>query len=338
MENILFHLGYPKCSSTTIQRSFFEKNDHIFYGGLGINDNISYCNNDIEFIFECLLKYAKHTFYYNHREWAKETVKALLDKVSKNKKIVFSSEVLSVSFTGQILDTHQKLERIRELFEGYNINFLVVIRNQLDLIQSLYKEFVKMGLTISYSEFIKYIWIYQDRSILNELDYADTIDIIKTYFPASNIKIMFFEDITKNVKTINTELSDMLGIPEQNMEINNDNPSLSDSQAYHLLQYNLKFRLGETMMDNFANHRNRVLIHRLNPLALNDEIFGNVLAKRKALAETENMPPIPNATSLLFELNASALSSYNQMNAFYKKTNQRLKEKLHITLPDAYTK
>ena len=169
MRNILFHIGYPKCLSTSIQRSFFEKSKSVFFGGIGIKDNISYCNPDIEFIFECLLKYAKHSFYNKHKEWAKQTINTLLERVDGDKSIAFSSEALSVSFTGQMLDLDQKLERIKELYYGFNTNFLIIVRNQPDLLKSLYKDFIRNGSCLSYSEFIKYLSVCQDKAFCTNL-------------------------------------------------------------------------------------------------------------------------------------------------------------------------
>ncbi len=44
--SIFLHIGYPKCFSTTLQRNFFSKHPEIFYGGIGIDSNIDFINEE----------------------------------------------------------------------------------------------------------------------------------------------------------------------------------------------------------------------------------------------------------------------------------------------------
>ena len=159
--------------------------------------------------------------------------------------------------------------------------------------------------------------------------------IIKTHFPDCKAKVLFFENIVKDLPVVNKELSEMMGIPLESMEIDNDNPSLTDSHSCHLLDYNRKHRIGEGIFYNFANHRNRELILRYNSMATNDEIFKDAIARRRAMAETENLPVIPDATGKLFAIDTGTEAIYKQLCEFYSNSNKKLKKEFD-SIPPSY--
>lgn len=126
-ENVYLHFGYPKCFSTALQRNFFEKHPEIKFGGVGIKDNISYENDNIELCFESLLKYSNDLYWQLHKDRMKTALVKFISQ-SKPKKPVFSSEHLSFNFTLQGLNNGVKYERIKYLFQDYNIKILIIKR------------------------------------------------------------------------------------------------------------------------------------------------------------------------------------------------------------------
>lgn len=117
MPTIYLHIGYPKCFSTTLQRSYFERHPQIHFGGVGIGDNISYANDEIELMFESLLKYGNKVYWSKCKDKAKENIQHFVEK-SGNKKVVFSSEHLSMNFTLQGIANELKYRRLQYLFEN----------------------------------------------------------------------------------------------------------------------------------------------------------------------------------------------------------------------------
>src|SRR5690606_29248596 len=74
-----------------------------------------------------------------------------------------------------------------------------------------------------------------------------------------------------------------------NLPIENNNPSLTDKAVEYVWRSNQTQRrgLGASLLHSFENHRNREALLRLDPDCDNDYIFGDVLAKRAALANID---------------------------------------------------
>lgn len=140
-------MGYPKCFSTSLQKAFFEKHPEITYGGIGVGDHLSFANSGLEFVFQSLLQHANKPYFERNFKEAKKIVDEFVNSASDT--TVFSLETLVFPFSS--LDFETITERIKLLFEGYDIHVLLVIREQLGFLKSLYGEFLRMG----YPEIVK---------------------------------------------------------------------------------------------------------------------------------------------------------------------------------------
>lgn len=282
MAKIFIHIGYPKCLSTTIQRSYFEKHPAINYCGVGINDNISYVNPDIEFIFEVLLKYSRKDFFEMHFNHARKELQSVLDTQRPN---VFSSEHLVMNFTLQGLDPQEKLLRMQQLFKGHDVEIIVIHREREQLIRSLYGEMVRMGYYGTYDEFLLWIEKFKDRNFYYDLDLGVVEERTKKIF--SKVHILSFEELVPNASTkINKRFSEILNVPDICLPIDNNNPSLSLREIEALRKYNIVHRreLGESALTPFEHHRNRTLFTKIGIKLEESEVFANVIHKREALS------------------------------------------------------
>ncbi|MBD3616870.1 MAG: hypothetical protein HUJ22_09880 [Gracilimonas sp.] len=295
MKEVYIHIGYPKCLSTTIQRSFFEKHPGINFAGVGVEDNISYRNKDIEYGFEVLLKYASNVFWENHKKKFKDVVVNFVEE-SGAKKPVFSSEHLSMNFSFQGIENLIKYERLNEVFSNYTIKILVIHRDPISFIRSLYKEYLKMGYKESYSDYLRWILTFQDRNFLPDLNYELKINSLSGFFGRQNITSLSFESIIeRGVETeLKQSLTNWLKLNSKdcdNLNIGNENPSLSQEEAAKLLIYNKKNPrgMGLAQTEPFERHRSR-LQYRYSGLDYSEkEIFSNVVDKRKALEGIKSM-------------------------------------------------
>jgi len=291
-QTVFIHVGYPKCLSTTLQRSYFEKHPDIHYGGIGIKDNISFSSIEIEFIFECLLKYANQRFWNSKKEWAREQLAKFIETANK-RKIVFSSEHLSMNFSLQGIDNALKYDRINYLFENFDIKSLMITREPLSLIRSIYKEFIKMGYYEEYEAFLKWLIIFKDRNFLYDLNYELKVIELESFFGKGSVKEVKFDSYLRtNIKEqLNDKISNWLSINNLNLEIQNENPSISDSEInkLHALNKSKRRGIGLTQLEPFEKHRNRRLYSESGLDIEESEIFQNVLAKRIALKEVSEM-------------------------------------------------
>ena len=108
-------MGYPKCLSTTLQKSIFTKHPEINYGGVVFGDTIHYKNESIELLFESILKYSNNHFYQSYLAEHKDILTKFID--NSDLPVVFSSEHMSMNFTLQGIDSLTKYQRIKEIFD-----------------------------------------------------------------------------------------------------------------------------------------------------------------------------------------------------------------------------
>jgi len=325
-------MGYPKCFSTSLQKAYFEKHPEITYGGMGIGDHLSYANTGLEFVFQSLLQHANKPFFDRNYKEAKKIVDDFVG--SANETTVFSLETLVFPFSSLELDTI--IERINLLFEDYEIQILLVIREQFDFLKSLYGEFIRMGYPETFSNFIQWVWGFRDRNFWELLNYPQVYDLLKQKFGEDNIHLQFFETWKSNPEIeINMRLSQLLEVTNKNLPIWNDNPSLKKKELANLLKVNQQFRrgMGEHVLYPYLNHLNRIGLERLESGYSNEEIFENILTKRLALNKMKRVPQ--QSFEDFYKLRAPADDILKRMKQEWKVTNQQLCESLGA-IPKAY--
>jgi len=178
----LIHIGMGKAGSTSLQRNIFEKVTNINY--LTIIDkvviDILYLNS-----FEFKNKYLENP----------STLNTTLNKQST----IISCELLS--FFG---DQFIICDRLRQIFNN-EVTILFIIRNQFDLIQSLYLERLAGGVYVSFNTFLKQQFLNHQISILPKLNYYNLIKYYKNTFDCNNVKVILFEELFQNQSNANIE-------------------------------------------------------------------------------------------------------------------------------------
>ena len=171
-----------KAGSTSLQRNIFEKVTNINY--LTIIDkvviDILYLNS-----FEFKKKYLENP----------STLNTTLNKQST----IISCELLS--FFG---DQFIICDRLRQIFNN-EVTILFIIRNQFDLIQSLYLERLAGGVYVSFNTFLKQQFLNHQISMLPKLNYYNLIKYYKNTFDCNNVKVILFEELFQNQSNANIE-------------------------------------------------------------------------------------------------------------------------------------
>ncbi|MCG2431675.1 hypothetical protein [Aequorivita xiaoshiensis] len=332
MKQVWIHMGYPKCFSTSLQKAFFEKHPEITYGGIGVGDHLSFANSGLEFVFQSLLQHANKPYFERNFIEAKKIVDEFVNSASNT--TVFSLETLVFPFSS--LDFETITERIKLLFEGYDIHILLVIREQFDFLKSLYGEFLRMGYPETFSNFIQWVWAYRDRNFWELLNYPQVYDFLKQSFGDENIHLQFFENWKSNPEIeINASVSQLLGISNKNLPIWNDNPSLKKEEQANLLYVNQEFRrgMGEHVLFPYLNHLNRTSLVRLESGYSNEEVYENILTKRLALSKMSRIPQQPFED--FYKLRAPSDDILKRMKQEWKITNKQLMDELE-TVPKTY--
>lgn len=330
------HIGYPKNISTSLQRSFFSNHKDIYHLGVGIGSNIGYLDSFTSSLFEVFLKSSKSFHYEFHKNEILQKLNEHFTKAEElGKKIITaSSEHLVYSFLPESLDFKTKLNRLIDLF-GKDLNIIFIIRNQKDLIISLYKEFVRTGLPYSFEEFIDSLYKFQDRNFYFDLRYDLVYQEIKKFISEDNIHILLFEDYKSNADILVEKLSAIMGIENKLLTLDHYNIAMSDSNLEVKLQLNHKNKhdLGNGLFESAEIHRQGDYFKSFLGLD-KDDFFYDVRLKRRMIdAAMVDMSFFLKPDDIEISKNSETL---NKILRFYSKGNVEFQKITNIQLQESY--
>lgn len=174
---VYFHLGIHKTASTFLQKEIFPKLDNFkFIDRANFKELKNYILYTDDFVFKI------------------ENAKDILSKILQgNKKdiIISDEEFYGNPFLGAI-DRKRNIDRIINIF-GSDLHLLIFIRNQFDLVDSFYNQYVKTGGTAGFVDFCsysKYPFIFNSNYFL----YYEYLNYVKSKVPDNKLKIFLFED------------------------------------------------------------------------------------------------------------------------------------------------
>jgi hypothetical protein len=341
------HIGYPKNFSTSLQRNYFGGHKDIYHLGIGSDKNIGYIDNLTASIFEVYLKTAKYFKYTNELPRLKKHINSHFEIAKKQEKKCFgvSSEHISFGFTHESLDFKTKIDRAIDIFGKEDLNIIIIIRNQSDLIKSLYRESVRVGLPGSYSDFIYNLYKFQDRNYLFDFRYDLVFNYLEKTLDRKNIHFFMFEEyrgIDKSMKmngdkvALIDDISKALGIEYKNIEFEHFNEALSDREIIIKSELNSETRhdLGREM--NFSAEIHRQAEYFNSELNINEEekiIYEDVIRKRGLISKVKNDTTTITEDKLSYDCDPSIKE---WLAKFFVKGNQSLEENLNIKLPNSY--
>ena len=208
------HLGYPKTATTSLQGGLFSTLKNIHYIGK------PYKNNKLIKSFSCLFR--QDSFFFNMNE----NKKTIIHFIPKDKDILLSDETLLESGSTITADKIVIMKRLKHVFSSYNIKIILVIRSQLDMINSLYAyDRRKRNSYVTRNSWVNKLLEEPNSGILGLLDYSKVISILQKTFGGKNVKILLFEDFKYSsglfykdfLKFIKEKKSYM---PKQNIHLN----------------------------------------------------------------------------------------------------------------------
>jgi len=182
----LIHIGFHKTASTMMQEILFKNNE---------NFNLLNSNNEKKdpWFYKNFININAHEF--STENFIKKFDKNFFLKKNKNQNTktlnILSDENLSGDpFSG--IDSYQLMNRIFDCFE--NPKILIVIRNQLDMLISLYSNFINNGGTKSFEA-----WVSGPETrwgmILKKLNYLPIIKNYHKLFSEKNVKVVCYENL-----------------------------------------------------------------------------------------------------------------------------------------------
>jgi len=219
VKKLLIHIGYPKTATTTIQENLFaelhesEKMNYLGKADYSLNNYFKYAVH--------LINSLRFNQNFNVDDF----------KISSNKLNVISNEEFTIpiiareSITGpRIVDPFEYPQRLSSLFKNVvdNIEIIVTIRNQKDLIYSLYVEFYQLFMEDKYNN-TPTKFIFEDgktlrKERLKNFYFSDLLGKYEKSFGKENIHILLFEDLKNDPKFFYNQLSQILNVESSLVE------------------------------------------------------------------------------------------------------------------------
>ena len=224
---IVFHLGYPRSGTTYLQKNIFPHHKEINYLGPKNYHDLK----DVKITQVELDKLASNSEDNNLINKDNSLLnKDYIKLFDRDKLNVISSE--RYSSYRNIINNFRDIEYLNALlkdkFESVNIDFLIVIRNQYDLIKSIYfHAFPMVTHFLGIKDFKKVIQCF-DKNVENNytnfpfLLFARSYDFNLLYknlsskFKNSNIKFLYYEDFKYDEDTFINNFTDFLNLHKLN--------------------------------------------------------------------------------------------------------------------------
>ena len=224
----IFHIGFPKSASTTLQKQLFDKHSQINFMGIYPTGNIGQDskekniethylkNNSLQEFHNCLTNLEGIEYHFSDVNKYFEDIQALL---SDKKVNIFSNERFSsVLFAHK--DRAQKAQNIKQFFPDAKI--VIIIRNQIDIIKSQYRDhpFDPRNLysnqkSVTIDEWIERDFKNYDISFLKSIEYYKIVRYYSELFGKEKVGVFLFEELVKDLESFSTKLSKFLNIDEK---------------------------------------------------------------------------------------------------------------------------
>jgi hypothetical protein len=196
------HVGDFKTGTTWLQQYGFCNHPEIYFLG-DYFENREYHRlfhelvdaRDLDFDADCL-----------RRRFSEEIAKEPI----QGKKVGVSREVLSQTnfITGE--NARRNAERLRHVF-GYT-KIIYVIREQLSMLKSIYSQYVKMGGTLNFEDFV--FDPIQSKGLINRLQYDKNVAMYQVVFGAENLHVGLFEEFVQERAIFLKKIYDFIGCKE----------------------------------------------------------------------------------------------------------------------------
>ena len=216
---VIIHIGVPKTGSTAIQKFLFKKKEELKKLGLEYHETYALDDENPDY-------WAHHLLAHKWGGWMNKNSfpiqpddawKALREDVlnGDNRTILISSERFADFFSNANID--EVLKFIKVTLSPANIKIIGYVRNQIDLIESFYKQQVKVGIKVPPLK------VYIERQLPGFLDFFEIFEKCSEYFGHDNIIVRSYEnDLKKDGNIIYSFIKACGFKPHEDLFLNSD--------------------------------------------------------------------------------------------------------------------
>lgn len=193
------HVGLPKTGSTFLQKRFFPSLEDITY---------CYPKTTHKSFFEYF--HMSDDFEFNPLHARRLFEQGLESSNAKETWLISDESFCGTPWNGNIV-AKRNYDRLADIFIEPHI--VIVLRNQIDMLDSLYRHYIKCGGTMSLRKFLtpkvhRKVWSF------NILKYGHHVNYLRENFGKNNVTVLFFEDFTKNPVDYFNRWCRVLGLAE----------------------------------------------------------------------------------------------------------------------------
>jgi len=295
----VIHIGFPKTATSLLQQHVFNQ----------LSDRVNFVNDED----------AKNLFYrlFNEDDSLLDSwgVQNAFKKICDQKAPInlFSYEFLTgVHHQTRFMNRTLIAKRLKVI--GFH-KIIISIRNQFDILESTYKQYVKDGGVLNFSEFINFKGTDSKNYFPVHyfcLDYYDYYRIIKLYsdlFGFNNLCVLQYEDLKK--EQFIRKLAKFLEIPDRSLSLEDHVNQSLPKREIQILRIINHF--------TYSVYRPSHLISK----KISTRFFYRLLNRIPKSTSSKKKTFITN------ELRSFILS-------YYKHTNKKLADEYNLDLDDSY--
>ena len=259
------HIGYPKNASTSLQTDFFPNIEGAYYLGCQYGKGAPFVSKGIqEALYSIAMSDSIDFSYQNVEEKIRHATQDIDDRFEK---MIISWE----AFSNNVADRGVIAERLNKLFPDANI--LIIIRNQMDSLQSMYAFLVQqLGKNInlsygrpsiqSYEKWILGQEEFAHRSYFATLKYYDFIAEYWSLFGKDKVTVLLFEELVNSPASFFDKMAAFLGvncIPPPSAQ-KNKRPTKNQIAFYKLQAKFPGVRLSQYLPEFVINFGKKILL------------------------------------------------------------------------------
>ncbi|RPI75570.1 MAG: hypothetical protein EHM45_14780 [Desulfobacteraceae bacterium] len=196
MPKLVVHIGLHKTGSTWLQTCYFPTHPEIHY--------LNRIDKEMD-VFHYVMK-------ADENQWNIQHATGLVERTLKNtngKINLYSEENLSGQLWRGCFDSKRIALRMSQVFKGLKI--ILIVRNQIDMLKSIYRQYVHEGGYLSFKGFLDDEKI-AGKDLLEHLKYATIIEYYMQLFGQENIYLGIYEEFERYPDTFVEELSAFMGV------------------------------------------------------------------------------------------------------------------------------
>jgi hypothetical protein len=244
MKRIL-HIGCMKCASKAFQQTFMTQHPEVHPLGIWVRTHergmqINWHDDAWAKAIEIDMRFR------NTLTWDPEPVRRQLVDLEGQlardrpdaRALALSYENLSITYTHE-QDAGEKARRLHQVFGGDETLIVLIVRDQLALIRSLYKEQLASGAAIGFSDYVDFLINTRYRSVLDELRYDLLVDTYERLFGEGSVFVWPLEWMDGPPRFLD-KLAERAGLTPAGIDMPREHGSLAPEQLYLLLQLNRK--------------------------------------------------------------------------------------------------